>query len=83
VGRFLQCESGQKFDQTRLRNDVDSDEPQAGKGFFSGIAEQLHNLFAGPLSPTSRIDALGRVSQLLSPSISDHLPDRYYTSLTL
>jgi hypothetical protein len=82
VGRFLQCESGQKFDQTRLRNDVDSDEPQAGKGFFSGIAGQLRNLFAEPLSPTSRIDALGRVSQLLSPSIGDHLPDRYYTSLT-
>jgi len=83
VGRLLQCESGQKFDQTRLRGDVASDEPQAGSDFFSGIAQQLRGLFSGPLSPTLRIDALGRLSQLLSPSIGDHLPDRYYTALTL
>lgn len=83
VGRLLHCESGQKFDQTLLRDDVGSDEPQAGNDFFSGIAEQLRGLFSGPLSPTSRIDALGRLSQLLSPSIGDHLPDRYYTSLTV
>jgi hypothetical protein len=25
---------------------------------------------------------LGILSQLLSPSIGDHLPDRYYTALT-
>jgi triacylglycerol lipase len=83
VGRLLQCESGQKFDQTRLRDDVDSDEPQSGNEFFSGIAEQLRGMFPGPLSPSSRIDALGRLSQLLSPSIGDHLLDRYYTSLAL
>ena len=59
VGRFLQCESGQKFDQTRLRNDVDSDEPQSGNDFFSGIAEQLRGLFSGPLSPTSRTRRVG------------------------
>jgi len=83
VGRFLQCESGQKFDQTRLRGDVDSDEPRPGNNFFSGIAGQLRGLFSGPLSASSRMDALGRLSQLLSPSIGDHLPDRYYTALTM
>lgn len=83
VGRLLQCESGQKFDRARLRNDVDSDEPQVGNDFFSGIAGQLRGLFSGPFSPSSRVDALGRLSQLLSPSIGDHLPDRYYTSLTV
>jgi hypothetical protein len=82
VGRLLECDSGQKFDQTRLRNDVDSDEPQSGDEFFSGIAVQLRGLFSGPLSLSSRTDALGVLSQLLSPSIGDHLPDRYYTSLT-
>ena len=82
VGRVLQCESGQKFDTARLRDDVDSDEPQSGNDFFSGIAERMRGLFPGPLSPTARLDALGRLSQLLSPSIGDHLPDRYYTSLT-
>ena len=82
VGRLLQCESGQKFDETRLRDDVGSDEPQPGNDFFSGIAERLRGLFPGPLSPTSQLDALGRLSQLLAPSIGDHLPDRYYTSLT-
>lgn len=76
VGRLLQCESGQKFERKRLRDDVNSDDPQPG------IAEQLRSLFSGPLSPTSRIDALGRLSQFLSPSIGDHLPDRYYTALT-
>jgi len=83
VGRFLQCESGLKFDQSRLREDVDSDEPRSGNGFFSGIAERMRGLFSGPLSPSSRMDALGRLSQLLSPSIGDHLPDRYYTALTV
>jgi triacylglycerol lipase len=83
VGRFLHCESGQKFDQTRLRDDVDSDEPRPGNGLFSGIAGQLRDLFSGPLSPSSRMDALGRLTQLLSPSIGDHLPDRYYTALTM
>ena len=82
VGRLLQCESGRKFDQGQLLVDPDSDEPQPGNDFFSGMAERLRGLFAGPLSLTSRIDVLGRLSQLLSPSIGDHLPDRYYTSLT-
>ncbi len=82
VGRILECESGQKFDQKRLRDDVDSDEPQFGNEFFNGIAQQLRGLFSGPFSPSSRSDPLGVLSQLLSPSIGDHLPDRYYTALT-
>jgi triacylglycerol lipase len=81
VGRLLQCDSGQKFDQTRLRNDEGSDDPQAGDAFFSGIAAQLRGLSSGPLSLSVRNDPLGILSQLLSPSIGDHLPDRYYTAL--
>jgi hypothetical protein len=76
VGRLLQCESGQKFDRNRLLDSIDSDDPQPG------IAEQLRGLFSGPFSPSSRIDVMGRLTQLLSPSIGDHLPDRYYTALT-
>ena len=45
VGRLLQCDSGQKFDRTRLRNDEGSDDPQAGDVFFSGIADQLARSF--------------------------------------
>jgi hypothetical protein len=82
VGRLLQCGRGQKFDLRQLLDGVDSDEPSSGNDFFSGIAERLRGLVAGPLSPTSRIDALGRLSELLAPTIGDHLPDRYYTSLT-
>ncbi len=52
-----------------------------GDNFFSGIAERVRDLFGGPLSPTLRVDALGQLSQLLAPSIGDHLPDRYHNAL--
>jgi hypothetical protein len=82
VGRYLSCESGAKFDATRLLAGSDSDEPFSGDGFFDGVADRLRHLFGTP-SSTSRADALGRLTLLLSPSIGDHLPDRYYTALTL
>jgi Lipase (class 3) len=82
VGRLLQCESGQKFDEMRLGEDADSDDPQLGNDLFSDVAERLRGLLPAPVSSTSRLDALGRLSQLLAPSIGDHLPDRYYTALT-
>ncbi|MGA9548101.1 MAG: hypothetical protein WBS14_10570 [Rhodomicrobium sp.] len=41
----------------------------------------MRNLLGSP-SPTSRVDALGRLTLLLAPSIGDHSPDRYYTALT-
>jgi hypothetical protein len=82
VGRFLSCGSGTKFDLTKLVGALDSDEPSSGTGFFSGVAVRLRDLFGTP-SPTSRTDALGKLTLLLAPSIGDHLPDRYYTALTL
>jgi hypothetical protein len=81
VGRLLQCERGEKFDKGRLFDTANSDEPSPGNDFFSGVAERVAALFSGPLSPASRVDALGRLSELLAPSIGDHLPDRYCTSL--
>lgn len=81
VGRYLNCGSGAKFDLTNLLAGSDSDEPSGGNGFFNGVAVRLRDLFGTP-SPTSRIDALGRLTLLLAPSIGDHLPDRYYTALT-
>jgi triacylglycerol lipase len=81
VGRFLSCESGAKFNSTQLPAAFDSDEPSSGSDFFSAVADRLRNLF-GSLSPTSRVDALGRLTLLLAPSIGDHLPDRYFTALT-
>ncbi|MGA8770266.1 MAG: hypothetical protein WB610_07835 [Rhodomicrobium sp.] len=59
----------------------DSDGPSSGSDFFSGVADRLRNLLGSP-SPTSRVDALGRLTLLLAPSIGDHSPDRYYTALT-
>jgi hypothetical protein len=76
VGRFLGCKSGAKFNLTQLS----SDEPSSGDDLFKGVGGQLRNLFGGP-SPTSRVDALGRLTLLLAPSIGDHLPDRYFTAL--
>lgn len=81
VGRLLQCERGEGFEPSRLLAEVSSDQPSPGDDFFSGIAERVRDLFGGPLSPTLRVDALGRLSQLLAPSIGDHLPDRYYNAL--
>jgi hypothetical protein len=81
VGRFLHCESGAKFNSAQLLATSDSDEPSSGSDFFSGAADRLQNLL-GSLSPTSRRDALGRLTLLLAPSIGDHLPDRYCTALT-
>jgi len=81
VGRFLSCESGAKFNLSQLLAASDSDEPSSGSNFFIGVAGRLRNLF-GNLSPTARVDAIGRLSQLLAPSIGDHLPDRYFTALT-
>jgi hypothetical protein len=81
VGRFLSCGSGAKFDLTKLLPDSKSDEPSSGNGFFGGLADRLRNLVGIP-SPSARIDALGQLTQLLAPSIGDHLPDRYFTALT-
>jgi hypothetical protein len=81
VGRYLSCESGAKFNLKQLRAASDSDEPPTGNDFFSGVANRLRNLMGSP-SPTSRLDALGRLTLLLAPSIGDHLPDRYFTALT-
>jgi hypothetical protein len=81
VGRYLSCGTGTKFDLTQLVAGPDSDEPSSGNGFFSGVADRLRHLFGTP-SPTSRADALGKLTLLLAPSIGDHLPDRYYTALT-
>jgi hypothetical protein len=79
VGRYLRCESGAKFNLTQLLATSDSNEPSSN--FFSGVASQLQGLFAN-LSRTSRSDAIGILSELLIPSIGDHLPDRYFTALT-
>jgi triacylglycerol lipase len=81
VGRYLSCESGAKFNLKQLRAASDSDEPPTGNDFFSDVANRLRNLMGSP-SPTSRFDALGRLTRLLAPSIGDHLPDRYFTALT-
>jgi triacylglycerol lipase len=81
VGRFLSCGSGAKFDLTKLLPDSKSDEPSSEDGFFGGLADRLRNLVGIP-SPSARIDALGQLTQLLAPSIGDHLPDRYFTALT-
>jgi triacylglycerol lipase len=81
VGRYLSCGTGTKFDLTKLPAGPDSDEPCSGNGFFSGVADRMRHLFGTP-SPTSRADALGKLTLLLAPSIGDHLPDRYYTALT-
>jgi triacylglycerol lipase len=81
VGRYLSCESGAKFNPAQLRATSDSDEPSTGDGFFSSVAERFRNLFGSP-SQTARVDAVGKLSILLAPSIGDHLPDRYYTALT-
>jgi hypothetical protein len=55
---------------------------RSGPRFFSGIRGRLRGLFAGPLSPTLRIDTLGLLTQLLAPSIGDRLPGRYFTAAT-
>jgi triacylglycerol lipase len=80
VGRYLSCESGAKFNLTQLLAGSDSDEPSSGDNVFIGVADRLRSLF-GRLSPTSRVDAIGRLTLLLAPSIGDHLPDRYFTAL--
>jgi triacylglycerol lipase len=81
VGRYLSCTSGAKFDLTQLLPGFDSDEPSSGSGLFSAVS-RLPNFF-GASSLTSRFDTLGKLTELLAPSIGDHLPDRYYTALTL
>jgi hypothetical protein len=77
----LSCTSGAKFDLTQLLPGFDSDEPSSGSGLFSAVS-RLQNFF-GASSLTSRVDTLGKLTELLAPSIGDHLPDRYYTALTL
>jgi hypothetical protein len=81
VGRFLHCQEGTKFEEKELSSLFDSDEPTVGHNFFSGIDERLRG-FLGFWSTSSRSDPLGQLSQLLAPSIGDHLPDRYYNALT-
>jgi hypothetical protein len=82
VGRFLSCESGAKFDTTQLMDNFASDEPLGDDDFFDGLAERLQGLLGFP-SLTARPDMLGALTSLLAPSIGDHLPDRYFTALTV
>ena len=81
VGRFLGCVRNTKFDLTELSAGFDSDEPSNGEDFVGGVLDRLQNLFGTP-SSTTRRDLLGMATALLSPSIGDHLPDRYYTALS-
>lgn len=81
VGRFISCASGGKFADGSLDAVAGSDEPLCDLGPFRGLRERLSGLF-GPASIASRADVLGRLSELLAPSIGDHLPDRYCAALT-
>lgn len=81
VGRFISCVSGEKFVQSELAMAPGSDEPLCNLGLFAGIGARLRNLL-GPASVSSRGDAIGRLSELLAPSIGDHLPDRYCSALS-
>ncbi|TYL95634.1 lipase family protein [Bradyrhizobium rifense] len=81
VGRYLACGPGAKFVAGQLALNSNSDEPLPTTGGFAGIAQQLANLVVG-FSPSQRMDVIGRLSELLLPGISDHLPDRYYDALT-
>jgi hypothetical protein len=80
VGRLLQCGRGEKFDATQLLERGDSDEPSFGVGSLVQLPGKLQILLEG-LSPSTRTDLLGQISQLLLPLIGDHLPDRYYAAL--
>ena len=81
VGRFISCASGGKFAAGSLNALPGSDEPLCDLGPFQGFRARLSGLF-GPASIASRADVLGRLSQLLAPSIGDHLPDRYCAATT-
>lgn len=81
VGRLLRCARGGRFHADRLDQRPGSDDPLGNEGVFDGIRHRLAGLFVGAPSPSSRDDILGQMSQLLSPSIGDHLPDRYIAAL--
>jgi len=81
VGRYLSCGSGEKFDLTLMGALPDTDEPSMGQDLFTGVAARLRNL-AGSPSRASRFDTLGDLTEILAPSIGDHLPDRYYGALS-
>ncbi|GLH79174.1 hypothetical protein SSBR45G_40830 [Bradyrhizobium sp. SSBR45G] len=77
VGRLLTCQRGGRFQAAELSPGVESDDPLADVGVFGGIRLRLLGLLDTARSPSSRQDLLGRLSELLSPSLGDHLPDRY------
>jgi triacylglycerol lipase len=81
VGRYLSCRSGDKFDLNLMASRCDTDEPSIGQDFFTGVAARLRSLVGSP-SRASRFDTLGRITEVLAPSIGDHLPDRYCGALT-
>jgi triacylglycerol lipase len=81
VGRYLSCRSGDKFDLTLMGSLSGTDEPLIGQDFFTGVAARLQDLVGSP-SRASRLDTLGRLTEVLAPSIGDHLPDRYYGALS-
>lgn len=81
VGRYLSCLSGDKFDLSRMSSLPGTDEPLIGQDFFTGVLARLHDL-VGDTSRSSRFDTLGRLTEVLAPSIGDHLPDRYYGALS-
>ena len=81
VGRYLSCRSGEKFDLTLMGALPDTDEPSMGQDLFTGVAARLRTL-AGSPSRASRLDTLGHLTEILTPSIGDHLPDRYYGALS-
>lgn len=80
VGRLLQCARGAKFNSAQVLERNDSDDPMFGVGSLAQLPDRLQLLLVG-LSPSTRTDLLGQISQLLLPLIGDHLPDRYYTAL--
>nr|WP_244443304.1 lipase family protein [Bradyrhizobium sp. Ai1a-2] len=81
VGRLLSCARGARFCAEDLDKRFDTDAPLADCGIFGDIRQRLRGLVMGPRSLSSRHDILGALSELLSPSIGDHLPDRYIAAL--
>lgn len=80
VGRVLECESGEKFDPTRLSAAV-SDEPEFAVGLAHTLVSGAEGLLSGHLLSPSGPGTFGPFFKFLPQPIRDHLQDCYYNAL--
>jgi triacylglycerol lipase len=82
VGHMLQCDAGEKFDDSKSLSPIGSDDPPFDEQLPNVFQRDVSNVLSGSiLSPTGP-GTFGPFFRFIPPEIRDHLQDAYWRALT-